>query len=140
MNAEVTLYTKAPRVPVDVVATEHEGIDLELETWGRWNRERLKRIRCGSMERNHRRTRAGDQTREYPRLPISLPENARNRMIDRAVLRIAVQHRDVLVMHYVEQRQAFVICRQLIIRFEDFKKWMHDARCMVLNQLRFLGS
>jgi hypothetical protein len=124
--------------PLDVVAPEHEAIDDDLNGWGRWSRERRKRLKVGSAERNCQ-SRVRDH--HYPTYEEMMPSilNPRHLEIDRAVLKVPYEHQRCLKMHYVDMRIAWIICRQLRIRPGDFGHWMRDARCMVLNILRREG-
>jgi DNA-directed RNA polymerase specialized sigma24 family protein len=124
---------------VDIVAPQHELAHAWLEEWGRWSREKRARIRCGSAERQHR---ANWRSWHYPTFDEMMPAlvNPRVRLTDRAVLRLPFEHRDCIVMFYVEQRQTTQICRVLVIHWRDFGKWMFDCRAMVVNILRELGA
>ena len=86
------LYSRPSIVPVDTVAPQHLLIHADLERWGRWNTERIRPRSCASKERDFD-GRAGYRSNHYPTLPVSLPENARNRQIERAVVRMPMQHR-----------------------------------------------
>lgn len=138
MVDEPILYSRPSLLPVDQVAPQHVDIHADLERWGAWNRERYRAAKCRSLEGDYRRTRAGDQGTEYPRLPVWLPPNPRNRQIDRAVLGMLLQHKETVKLFYVERRAPKHICRLVVIHWSDFPKWMFDCRAMVLNQLRFL--
>ena len=91
---------------------------------------------CASKERDFD-GRAGYRSNHYPTLPVSLPENARNLQIERAVVRMPMQHRTMVTMYYAERRAPVPICRAVAVPWRDFGRWMFDCRAMVLNLLRF---
>lgn len=127
--------------PTDEIAPEHEAIHSELDAWGRWNRERRKRIRCGSVEREHRST--GYRSYNMPGdgdYVITLPPSARCLALDRAVLEVPIGHQLALKLNYVNLSPAWLVVRRCRLRPADFGRWMHDARCMVLNLLRRHGA
>jgi DNA-directed RNA polymerase specialized sigma24 family protein len=136
---EPRLFSTLSTLPVDLIAPQHEALDSDLVAWGRWSRERRARIKCGSAEGAYR---AGYRSWHYPTAAEMMPSlpNPRAQDLDRAILRIANQHRELLRMHYVDLRQATVICRQLALRWETFGQWMFDARAMVINQLRVANA
>lgn len=135
---EIRLYSKATKCPVDIIAPQHEEIHADLERWGAWNRDRYRPKSCTSMEKNYHRGR-GDQAAEYPKLPVSLPASAKNRQVDRAVIRLPMQHRETVRLFYVEKKAPMAICRLIVLRWADFPRWMFDCRCMVLNVLRVVS-
>ena len=132
------LYARASRLPIDWIAPQHAEIHAELERWGAWNRIRRQAATCGSVEKNFD-GRGGYRSNYYPALPISLPENQRNRQVDRAVIRLPLQHRETVKLFYVSRREPRAICRAAVIHWNDFPKWMFDCRAMVLTQLRALS-
>ena len=139
IDETVRLYSRETKCAVDVVAPQHDVIHADLERWGTWNRDRYRPGSCTSMEKNYRRTRANDQGMEYPRLPIAMPINPRNREIDRAVLRLPEQHRETVSLFYVKRKPPELICRLVVVRWTHFPRWMFDCRAGVLNLLRFLS-
>ncbi len=130
------LYSRPSIAPVDTVAPQHQLIHADLERWGRWNTERVRPRTCASKERDFD-GRAGYRSNHYPTLPVSLPENARNLQIERAVVRMPMQHRTMVTMYYAERRAPVPICRAVAVPWRDFGRWMFDCRAMVLNLLRF---
>lgn len=95
------LYTRQPRGPVDEIAPQHVGIHDELETFGRWCREKLRAGTCESVEKNFDPGEGGRKVR----LPtITLPENPRLRQLDRVLRHMQMdlpQHGEALKMYYV---------------------------------------
>jgi hypothetical protein len=128
--------------PVDEVAPEHEDIHADLETWGRWNRDRRRvRRECGSVEHQHRSTGYRSYNDPMPEdFVVLLAPNPRNLAIDRAVLEVPDGHQQALKLHYVALAPAWLIVRRCAIQAGDFGRWMHDARCMVVNLLRRHGA
>jgi len=123
--------------PTDDIAPDHLPIHEELDAWGRWNRERRKRVKCGSIEREHHST--GYRSYNAPGAEdyvITLPPSARCLAIDRAVLEVPSGHQLALKLNYVSLAPAWLIVRRCRLRPADFGRWMHDARCMVINLLR----
>lgn len=125
--------------PVDVVDDDQAEIHADLETWGRWSLERRSGVRCGSAENGYR---SGWRSWHYPSAEEMMPSipNPRARAVDRAVLGLPDQHRTAIRLYYVFKARPEVICRQVVIRHQDFGRWMRDCRCMVLNRLRFDGA
>lgn len=137
---EPRLYSRVRPLPVDAVDPDHEAIHTDLEAWGRWNRDRRHKMRCGSAEQEYR---APWRQWHYPTTGEMMPRNMvnpRNRAVDRAVLNLPEQHRESIRRYYSFQQRPEIICRQVNIRYADFARWMRDCRCMVLNQLRSQGA
>lgn len=134
---ETRLYTKTPRVPVDVVAPQHLELHAELERWGSWNRERYEAGTCSSVEKRF----DSSGGREAKRAVVSLPPDPRLRILDRTLRRMVMsvpQHAEAIKLFYANRRTPVVICRVLVIHWKDFGTWMFDARAMVLNISRVL--
>lgn len=129
---EPRLYSKPVRVPVDIVAPQHEDIHADLEKWGRWNRERMRSRSCASAESVYERTRTPSATVEEVDL--------RSVAIEKAVLRMPEQQRDTTRLFYVQGVSPNGICRMFSLRYEAFPQWMFTCRSMVLNLLRRQGN
>lgn len=152
-DEDLRLYSKAPRMPVDVVAPQHLEIHDDLERWGSWNRDRYQPGTCASIEKRYD---AGG--REVKKPVISLPTDPRNLAIDRAVRRMSMgahQHSETIKLYYVTRpvrrtvvrsgtritvgcTTAQAICGLLTIHWKDFGTWMFDCRSMVLNTMKAL--
>lgn len=134
---DVRLYSKAPRVPVDVIAPQHTEIHAELERWGAWNRERYEAGTCSSMEKGFDNTGG----RSVKKAVVSLPPDPILRILDKTlrmmVMRVP-QHAEAIKLYYATRRTPVVICRVLVIHWKDFGTWMFDARAMVINISREL--
>jgi hypothetical protein len=50
VRERVRMYSRQERVPVDVIAPEHDDVHRDLERWGAWNRERYSAGACASIE------------------------------------------------------------------------------------------
>lgn len=165
MTDGVRLYSKPSRLPVDVVAPQHAEIHAELSKWGAWNRDRYEPGACESIE--HRFDNTGGRRVKTPQ--IALPPNPMLREIDRVVRLMGMRvpkHGETIKIYYVgklrdgQKRQrpgelkrpranagglVYIpcdpakICRLMVIRWEDFPKWMHDCRSMVVNLLQREG-
>jgi hypothetical protein len=125
--------------PADEIAPEHEAVHAQLEDWGRWNRDRRGRMRLGSAER---RCQSRYRDHHYPTYDEMMPviANPMNLAIDRAVLEVPGGHQLALKLNYVQLAPAWLIVRRCRLRPGGFGRWMHDARCMVINLLRRQGS
>lgn len=128
---QVRLYSRAPRVPIDVVAERHQGIHARLEQWGRWNAERYRASSCYSVESRYRE--------QSPRATGGILDLS-SLAIERAVLRLPPMQRETVRMFYVVRRTPHAICKAYAIPFKSFASWMHMARAMVLNILRSIGA
>ncbi len=127
----VRLYSKQPRVPVDVIAPQHIEVHADLERWGSWNRDRYQPGTCASVEKRYE-----PRNKELKPPHVSLPTKPRNLEIDRVVRLMAVrlpQHAVSIKLFYVVRRQPQVICRVVAVHWKDFGTWMFDCRSMVLN-------
>jgi hypothetical protein len=114
VDESVRLYSKQPRLPVDVVAPEHAEIHVDLDRWGAWNRERYQPGTCASIEKYF--TKGGDTTP-----PATAPSavNPRHLQVERAVILAGVhspQHGECIRQFYVRRSTPIVICRVLVIR------------------------
>lgn len=153
MTDDVRLYSKQPRLPVDVVAPQHLAIHAELERFGTWCRERIERGECESIEHLYDETGG----REAKRATIALPPDPRMHEIDRVLRHMRMrmpQHGEALRMFYVgalrtntsarglryDQCAPKRICIVLHLRFEDFGGFMFDCRAAVLNLLRRMAA
>lgn len=139
VDESIHLYSKPSRLPVDQVAPQHAEIHSDLERWGAWNRERYSPRTCGSAEGRYIRTRAQDQSTDYPRLPVWQPPNPRNREVDRAILRCAFRHQEILRRHYVDRLAPAHICKLMALHFRHFGPLLFNSRAAVINNLRLLG-
>jgi hypothetical protein len=148
---DVRLYSKAPRMPVDVVAPQHAEIHHDLDRWGLWNRDRYQPGTCASMEKLY--YKGGDTT---PPATAPTLANPRHLAIDRAVRRMSMgahQHSETIKLYYVTRpvrrivmrggtrievrcTTAQAICGLLTIHWKDFGTWMFDCRSMVVNIIR----
>lgn len=164
MSEEPRLYSNQQRGPVDVVASQHLVIHLELEAFGRWSREKYQPGTCDSIES---RFDPGEGGRKVRPPVVSLPENERHRQIDTVVRHMRMhlsQHGEAIKLYYVgalpeerrrapgEQRRAPVlmaqyirlspraICRVLHLHWSNFGNLMFDARSAVINLLRRNGA
>lgn len=129
------LYSKQQRVPADVVAPQHIEIHADLERWGQWNRDRYEPGTCASAEKKYDNTGG----RETKKATVALPQNPQLRLIDRTLRHMAMRvppHAECLKLFYVKRSTPFVICRALVIRWEDFPTWMFDCRAMVINVMK----
>lgn len=136
---EPRMYSRVRPLPVESVDADHEAIHADLEAWGRWNRDRSHKMRCGSAEKEYR---APWRQWHYPTAGEMMPRNVvnpRNRQVDRAVLHLPEQHRETIRRYYSFRQRPEIICRLVNIRYADFARWMRDCRNMVLNRLRFDG-
>lgn len=157
---EPRLYTRQQRGPVDVVAPQHIVIHAELESFGRWSREKYQPGTCDSVER---RWDPGEGGRKVRPPVVSLPENDRHRQIDTVVRHMRMnlpQHGEAVKMYYVgvlpgerkgDKRRPVlmvqyircnprIICRTLRLHWSNFENLMFDARCAVVNLLRRQGA
>jgi hypothetical protein len=137
MTNDPRLYSKQPRIPVDVIAPQHVDIHADLERWGGWNRERYEAGTCASIEKRYD---AGG--REVKKAVVSLPTNPRNLQLDRAVRHMSMavpQHYETIKLFYVTRRPPIVICRMVTVHWKDFGTWMFDCRAMVINVCKALG-
>lgn len=148
MTDEVRMYSRQERTPVDVIAPQHIAIHADLERWGAWNRERHQQGSASSAEGDYE---GGGGGREVKRPSVALPANPRHGQLDRVVrlmqLRVP-QHGETIKLFYAGARNRkgrvfpaspTIICNVMMLRFEDFQKWMFDCRAMVVNLLRFEG-
>lgn len=126
-NEGPRLYSRQARVPQDLVLPKHQVIHVELDRWGRWNRERYQQGTCESLEKNF-----ASGGREVKRPIVTLPPDPRNQQIERAVLRMLFEHGETTKLYYEKRRSPTTICQIFALRFEDFGKWMGDCRDMVL--------
>ena len=126
-------------LPLHAVELRHLALDGELEDWGRWSRERAKKLKCGSAEGNYRPRNGnidmGWEHNAPEPTPVQLP-NTRMQEVDRAVLRVPELHRKALALHYVHRKGAQYICEVLNVRKATFIPFMDKGRDMVLNLLR----
>jgi DNA-directed RNA polymerase specialized sigma24 family protein len=122
-----------------MIEPRHLAIDGELEDWGRWSRERAKRLKCGSAEGNFRPRNGnidmGWEHNAPEPTPVQLP-NLRMQEIDRAVLRVPELHRKALALYYVQRKGSQYICHEMKLRRESFGAFLTVGRDMVLNLLR----
>jgi hypothetical protein len=128
---DVRLYSTGHRLPVDVVAEQHQEIHAELERWGAWNAERYKPASVGSVESRYREATAKATADSIPPSIMA---------IERAVLRMPRPHRDIIRMFYVTRDSPSYICRAHVLRPRTFQTWMFNARAMVVNLLRRHGN
>jgi hypothetical protein len=127
----VRMYSKTPRVPVDVIAAQHVEVHADLERWGSWNRDRYEPGTCASVEKRYE-----PRNKELRPPHVSLPTRPRNLEIDRVVRLMSMslpQHAETLKLFYVVRRQPQVICRLVVVHWKDFGGWMFDCRAMVIN-------
>src|SRR5262245_32909257 len=127
---------RIPRnAPVDSIAPEHEWVDDQLSHWGRWTRARAGMRRCGSIEGEYR---SPWRQWHYPSYEELMPrlDDAEIALIDRAVLRVDFAHQLALKLHYAWMVSPYHTCRRVKIPTSMFGAWMHDARAMVLTNLR----
>lgn len=127
IDEAVRLYSKAQRVPVDVVAPQHEDIHADLEKWGRWNRERTASRGCASAESVYEKTRTPGSTAHEVDL--------RSVQLERAVLNVPEPYRQTLRLFYVQGISPSALCKGFSMRHEAFAAWMFAARAMVVNLL-----
>lgn len=134
VNEDVRLYSRQPRLPVDVIAPQHVEVHGHLERWGAWTRgSRGGPDTAGSAEGWY----DPSSGREVRRPVIALPPNPMNICVYRAVQAMPMQHGDTVKAFYVRRFEPAHICRKVaVIRFEDFARWMFDCRAMVINLLR----
>lgn len=160
MTEEVRLYSRPRPGPVDVVAPQHAQIHVELDSWGRWSREKYQPGTCESIEG---RFDPGEGGRKVRPPTVSLPENDRLRQIDTVVRYMRmhlVQHGEALKLYYVgalpdDRRRdpkrpvlmtqyirctPRVICRVLHLHWSNFENLMFDSRAALINLLRRQGS
>jgi len=127
------------RFALSMIEPRHLAIDGELEDWGRWSRERAKRLKCGSAEGKYRPRNGnidmGWEHNAPEPTPVELP-NLRMVELDRAILDVPARHKLALKLHYVEKSPKEKICRSVHIGFWMFPDFMSAARDMVLNLLR----
>ena len=123
---------------MDRVSEKHRQIHEDLESWGRWSRERRTRMACGSAEGRYLPRRPQGEVWEYEPPRASLPQvpNLYNLAVDRAVLRLPERHRKAVKMFYVERRDPRALCRALALRWAAFPELMATCRDMVLNLMR----
>ncbi len=140
IDETVRLYSRQSPLPVDVVAPEHQAIHADLERWGSWNREKYRPATAASAEGDYHRTRAQDQSTDYPQLSIANPPNPRNAQIDRAILKLPKDYQAALRLFYVSRSDSTYICRVLHLHWCDFGERMSKCREMVLNILRIEGA
>ena len=134
----VERFARIPKhAPVDRITPEHHWIDDRLCQWGRWARARIGTNRCGSIEGEYRSPWRQWYYPSYEELMPALAE-PEIRLIDRAVQRVSAGHQLALKMHYVVMANPSHICRKVKIHASVFGAWMHDARSMVLNNMRLL--
>ena len=140
------LYSRAQRVPVDVVAPQHEDVHADLERWGRWNRERMRSRGCASAESVYERTRTPGATIEeidlrsvaIEKAIIGMPEDCRKTLrwyyfdAGYLCLKAARNRRPGMPCPTIAQ----IICWMLTLRYEAFPQWMFTCRAMVVNLLR----
>lgn len=128
----------ALRLPIDLIEPRHIQIHADLESWGRWSRDRRKRQECRSLERGYRapngNNEIGWQDNPPAPSPVNLP-NGRMVEVDRAVLGLPQLHLAAFRMHYWHMREPVVTCRKVNIRFEGFAAFMTTGRDMVQNLL-----
>lgn len=129
------LYSKERRQPQNVVAPQHQEIHTELDRFGRWNRERYEAGTCASMEKLYYRG-GRDAT---PPATAAKPTDPLLLALDSVVRHMTMsvpQHGHTLKLYYVKRKDPERICHVMVIRYEDFPKWMFDCRAMVVNLLR----
>lgn len=158
------LYSKESRLPRDIVAPQHAAIHIELDGFGRWNRERYKQGTCNSIEK--RFFKGGRDATPASTAPVGV--NPLYSQIDRVVRMMLYEvprHGETIKLYYVgrlredrprrpgDQKRATsptgliyipcrpeVICRLMTVRPADFPTWMGHCRSMVINLLRRQGS
>jgi hypothetical protein len=115
----------------DVIAPEHQMIHVELERWGRWNREVYLQGMCLSIESEY----DSSGGRVTKRAVIALPVDPLLRQLECAVLVLPEQHRESIEEYYVKRWAPKTICWSHAIQFEDFARWMYGCRQGVINVL-----
>lgn len=115
----------------DEVAPEHQEIHAKLQRWGRWQTERYQQGFCYSIEHRFE----GDRNRTTSRAVVALPPDPELGMIEMAILLIPEQHAETIVQYYAKRWAPKTICWAHSIQYEDFARWMHDCRSMVLKRL-----
>jgi DNA-directed RNA polymerase specialized sigma24 family protein len=104
-------------------------VHAQLARWGRWASQRSKGgSSIASLEALCRRVASPPATAPLTADPALVA-------IERAVITLPAQHRDTIVYLYVRRFSAHTICRKFRLRFEDFARWVHDCRAMVLARL-----
>lgn len=132
----VRLWSRQRRAPVDEIAEQHRVVHEWLERWGRWQRGGSSGpATCNSLEGNFDPS-AG---REVKRPMVSLPPNPIYPRMNRAIWEMPLQHGETIRLFYGRRRSPMVICSVMVLRWEDFGKWMFDCRAMVRNRLRAMG-
>lgn len=133
----VRLYSRMPRVPVDVIAPQHIEIHADLERWGAWNRDRYQPATCASIEKMYEK--GGRDATPASTAPSIV--NPRHMQIERAVRYMGMrlpQHGETVKLFYVNRRTPQVICRLVVIHWRDFPVWIGTCRSMVVNIIKTL--
>jgi hypothetical protein len=148
------LYSRQTKGPQDVVAPQHQEIHAELDSWGRWCRERYVPGECASIE--HRFDNTGGRSTKAA--VISLPENPMYRRIDKVVRHMRMNmpdHGEALVLYYAGDLfqpkkmatgliyircSAQQICRKLHLHWSHFEGHMTYSRAALVNLMRRMGE
>ena len=128
------LYSKGfrMRTPVDEVAPQHEALHGLLIRWGRWVSQRGKNSSLPSLP-------LYSGTGGTPASTAPMAADLQLVAVERAVLRMPMQHADTVRMLYVRRLTANSICQALRMRYEAWPDWAFSCRAMVRNLLRREG-
>jgi hypothetical protein len=156
---EPRLYSRQSKRPQDVVAPQHQEIHAELDSWGRWCRERYVPGECSSIEHNFDNREGGYREPKAPL--ITLPENPMRRKIDKVVRHMRMNmnaHGEALVLYYAGKlfepkkpkavRVGLIyircspqqICRDLHLHWSHFEGHMTYSRAALVNLMRRMGE
>jgi len=152
---EPRLYSKPAIAPIDdSIAPQHQTLHMDLESYGRWCREKYQPGTCESIEG---RFDPGEGGRKSKDAQVSLPENPMYRRLDKVIRHMRMQmpdHGEALKLYYVGRPVGMregpgvvyvrcsprVICRILHRHWSTFGQFMFDSRAAVLNLLRRQGE
>jgi len=126
------LYSKgfSDRVPVDVIAPKHFVVHSQLVRWGTWSWSRGRGSSLASAESLYS-GKGGTPPSTAP-----MAADPQIMAVERALIRMPMQHADTLRMLYAQRLTPGSICKALHLRYEGWGSWIFMARCMVVNLLR----
>lgn len=107
-------------------------LDAQIDNWASWVRTRPPRSHCRSIEHLYRPPK--HWWPEAPRAAIDVQEALK---VERALRVVPRQHQQALIWHYAAKAPSSYICRKLVLRRDDWDRFLEDARTMLKNILRF---
>lgn len=133
------------RLTIEKVEAEIMDVDVMLQNWARWARDRAIQGHCASIEWKYRKKLRPDMTQtgwgdwgEAPPMPILPPIDALQALAVERVMRYLPEgHRRALVLFYVARLPYKGCCKRLHLAYDRWDRYLADAQAMVLNRFTF---